>query len=54
MQTEGRRNRGLMAVAPLVLRMQALPDPHALRYGYGLFPIANRHYAGDSLLRITA
>ncbi len=47
----GRRNRGLMAVAPTVLRLQALPDPHAVRFGYGFFPTPNRHYGGDSLLQ---
>jgi hypothetical protein len=51
MQTEGRKNRGLMAVAPIVLRLQAQPDPHAVRFGYGFFPTPNRHYAGDSLLQ---
>jgi hypothetical protein len=34
-----------------VLRLQALADPHAVRFGYGFFPIANRHYRGDSLLQ---
>jgi hypothetical protein len=50
-QAIGRRNRGLMAVAPIVLRLQTLPDPHAVRFGYGLFPIANRHYSGASPAR---
>jgi hypothetical protein len=54
LQAEGRRNRGLMAVAPVVLRLQATPDPHAVRFGYGFFPIANRHYAGDSLLQMSS
>jgi hypothetical protein len=52
MQVGGRKNRGLMAVAPIVLRLQALPDPHALRFGYGLFPVPNRHYSGDSPAQI--
>jgi hypothetical protein len=39
----GRRNRGLMAVAPVVLRLQATPDPAAVRFGYGIFPVPNRH-----------
>jgi hypothetical protein len=47
-QAQGRKNRGLMAVAPIVLRLQALPDPHAVRFGYGLFPSVNRHYSGDT------
>ncbi|HEX2941553.1 MAG TPA: hypothetical protein VHO91_10930, partial [Rhodopila sp.] len=47
----GRKNRGLVAAGPFVLRMQALPDPHAIRFGYGLFPIPNRHYQGDIVLR---
>ena len=47
-QALGRKNRGLMAVAPIVLRLQALPDRHAIRFGYGFFPIANRHYRGDN------
>jgi hypothetical protein len=44
----GRKNRGLMAVAPIVLRLQALPDPHAARFGYGLFPVRNRRYSGEA------
>jgi hypothetical protein len=48
-QSAGRKNRGLMAVAPIVLRMQDTPDPHAVRFGYGLFPILNRHYRGETL-----
>ncbi len=51
MQTLGRKNRGLMAVAPIVLRLQALADPHAVRFGYGLFPVVNRHYSGDAALQ---
>jgi hypothetical protein len=50
MQTVGRRNRGLMAVAPVTLRLQALPDPHAIRFCYGFFPVANRHYRGEHRL----
>ena len=37
-----------MAVGPIVLRLQTLPDPHAVRFGYGLFPINNRHYGGET------
>lgn len=48
MQAEGRKNRGLMAVAPIMLRLQALDDPHNVRFGYGLFPIVNKHYSGDA------
>lgn len=48
-QSAGRKNRGLMAVAPIVLRMQDTPDPHAVRFGYGLFPVLNRHYRGEAL-----
>lgn len=48
---QGRQNRGLMAVVPVVLRLQPLPDPHAIRFGYGFFPVPNRHYRGESLLR---
>jgi hypothetical protein len=48
-QAAGRGNRGLMAVAPMMLRMQDTPDPHAVRFGYGLFPILNRHYRGETL-----
>ncbi|WP_428541588.1 hypothetical protein [Rhodopila sp.] len=51
MQTLGRKNRGLMAVAPIVLRLQAVADPHAVRFGYGLFPVVNRHYSGDAVLQ---
>jgi hypothetical protein len=51
-QNHGRRNRGLMAVAILTSRLQALPDPQAIHFVYGFFPIANRHYRGDSLLQL--
>jgi hypothetical protein len=47
-QAEGRKNRGLMAVAPIMLRLQAQDDPHTVRFGYGLFPIVNKHYSGDA------
>jgi hypothetical protein len=49
----GRKNRGLMAVAPIVLRLQALPDPHAVRFGYGFFPIANRHFRGEVAMQMS-
>jgi hypothetical protein len=51
-QSVGRKNRGLMGVAPIVLRLQALPDPHAVRFGYGLFPVRNRHYSGGGSAQI--
>jgi hypothetical protein len=51
---QGRRHRGLMAVAPIVLRLQQMQDPHAVRLCYGFFPIANRHYAGDTALQVGA
>ena len=51
MPSLGRKNRGLMAIAPIVLRLQALADPHAVRFGYGLFPVVNRHYSGDGVLQ---
>jgi hypothetical protein len=46
----GRRNRGLMGVAPVVLRLQAMPDPALVRFGYGIFPVPNRHYRGESAI----
>ena len=51
MLTLGRKNRGLMAVAPIVLRLLPTADPHAIQFGYGLFPVANRHYRGTNQLR---
>jgi hypothetical protein len=50
----GRRNRGLMAVAPVTLRLQVLPDPTTVRFGYGIFPIQNRHYRGESAIGLGA
>lgn len=47
----GRRNRGLMTVAPVVLRLQALQDPHTIRFGYGCFPTVNRHFRVDTSMR---
>ena len=52
MLTLGRKNRGLMAVASIVLRLLPTPDPHAIQFGYGLFPVANRHYRGAHQLRM--
>ena len=49
--TAGRRNRGLVGVAVIVLRQQPTPDPLALRFGYGFFPIINKRYQGDIALR---
>ncbi|HEY0423632.1 MAG TPA: hypothetical protein VGC82_09950 [Rhodopila sp.] len=54
MQSLGRKNRGLLAAAPIVLRLQALADPQAVRFGYGLFPIANRHYHGSMPVQVGA
>jgi hypothetical protein len=54
LQTQGRRHRGLMAVAPMVLRLQQMPDPHTVRLCYGFFPIANRHFEGDTTLQMGA
>jgi len=50
-QAQGRRHRGLLAVAPMVLRLQQMPDPHTVRLCYGFFPIANRHFEGDTVLQ---
>lgn len=47
---EGRRNRGLLAAGVILLRLQATPDPRAVRFGYGLFPVQNKSYQGDSRL----
>jgi hypothetical protein len=44
----GRKNRGLMAVAPILLRQQPTPDPAAVRFGYGLLPVTNRRFQGDT------
>ncbi len=54
LQNQGRRHKGLMAVAPVVLRLQPLPDPHAVRLCYGFFPIANKRYAGDTELQFVS
>ncbi len=51
-QMLGRRNRGLLAVMPVTLRLQALADRQAARLVYGLFPTANRHYRGDGQLQM--
>ena len=51
LQAHGRRHRGLMAVAPMVLRLQPLADRHMVRLCYGFFPIPNRHFAGDTEMR---
>ena len=53
-QAVGRKNRGLMAVALIALRIQPMPDPHAVRFGYVLFPVGNRHYSGNNLIQVGA
>ncbi len=42
----GRRNRGLMAVAPIVLRLLPGLEAGTVEFGYGFFPVPNRHYRG--------
>jgi hypothetical protein len=37
-----------MAVAPILLRQQPTPDPAAVRFGYGLLPVTNRRFQGDT------
>jgi hypothetical protein len=51
LQSLGRKNRGLLAAGPIVLRLQTQPDPHVVRFGYGLFPIENRHFMGDTQIQ---
>ena len=50
-QAVGRKNRGLMAVAPILLRLQPMRDPHMVRFGYGLIPVSNRHYSRDAQIQ---
>ncbi|MBS0640550.1 MAG: hypothetical protein JSS43_11800 [Proteobacteria bacterium] len=52
LHSQGRRHRGLMAAAPVVLRLQQMPEPHAIRLCYGFFPLPNRHYEGDTSLQM--
>jgi hypothetical protein len=49
----GRKNRGLMAVAPVFLRQQPMPDPTSVRVAYALFPVANRRYQGENQLHVS-
>ncbi|WP_158924021.1 hypothetical protein [Acidisphaera sp. S103] len=51
MLSVGRKNRGLMAVGSILLRQQPTPDPAAVRFGYGLIPVANRRYQGQTQIR---
>ncbi len=51
MPVQGRKNRGLMTVAPVVLRLRALQDPHAIQFGYGCFPAVNKYYRLDPAAR---
>lgn len=48
-QSVGRRHRGLMAVAPIVLRLARGPDRRSVQFGYGLFPVENRHYRNTTI-----
>jgi hypothetical protein len=52
MRSLGRKNRGLMAVASVLLRQQPAPDPAAVRFGYGFLPVANQRYLGENQLRM--
>jgi hypothetical protein len=48
MQGIGRRHRGLAAAGLIVLRLLPGPDAHAVQFGFGLFPVQNRHYRGET------
>lgn len=45
----GRKHRGLMAVAPAMLRLLPAASSQQVQFGYGFFPVANRHYRGDTI-----
>ena len=47
----GRKNRGLMAAGSILLRQQPTTDPAAVRFGYGLLPVANRRYQGEAQIQ---
>ena len=51
MPVQGRKNRGLMTVATVVLRLKSLPAPHTVQFAYGCFPTVNRHYHLDKSAR---
>jgi hypothetical protein len=48
MQAVGRRHRGLIAAGPILLRLLPGPDRHAVQFGYGFFPVKNRHFRGET------
>jgi hypothetical protein len=50
-EANGRKNRGLMAAAPIVLRTLPSTEPRAIQFGYGFFPVINRHYRGETMIR---
>ena len=51
MQSLGRKNRGLMALTPIALRLQAMANPRSVRFGYLVHPVVNRHYGGETLMQ---
>lgn len=51
MPVQGRRNRGLMTVGTVVLRLKTLPAPHTVQFAYGCCPTVNRHYHLDKSAR---
>lgn len=51
MDVAGRRQKGLMAVAPVALRLYPAASPRQVQFGHGLFPIRNRHFRGGMEMR---
>lgn len=43
-QAVGGRHRSLMGVAPIVLRLFPAKAPTEVQFGYGFFPVENRHF----------
>ena len=51
-QTNGRRNRGLAAVAVVMPKVLPAKYPHQLGFGYAFYPIANPHFGGENPIKI--
>ncbi len=43
-QDIGRRHRALMAIAPIMLRLVPGKAPDEVQFGYGFFPVENKHF----------
>jgi hypothetical protein len=47
---EGKRNRGIAAMTAILPKQVPGAAPDEIRFGYGFYPVINRHHAGTTLV----